>query len=140
MSAKLLCTALAGAAILFIAPSAQADRLVLKNGDVLTGTVLHKSGDSLSFSTPYAGVVSVNWAAVRTLTTDRPVNVYLDDATDYDAKFGAAGDGRATVTLKEPAQHVDTDPDAPPSPPAYFRDGGGDPWTRRSGTFSWSSC
>lgn len=110
-------SALAGVAILCVAQVAHADRLVLKNGDVLTGTVLHKSGDSLSFSTPYAGVISVSWASIRTLTTDRPVNVYLDDATDYDARFGAAGEGRATVTLSQPAPRVDVDPDEPPSPP-----------------------
>lgn len=108
-------------ALLLLAPHAYADRLVLRNGDVLTGTVLHKSGDSLSFSTPYAGVISVSWAAVRTLTTDRPVNVYLDDATDYDARFGAAGEGRATVTLA-PAAPADIDPDEPHAPPTVQED------------------
>ena len=96
---NVLRSALAGVAILCVAEVAHADRIVLKNGDVLTGTVLHKSGDSLSFSTPYAGVISVSWASIRTLTTDKAVNVMLSDATDYDGRFDAMGDGRAVLTL-----------------------------------------
>ena len=95
--------------LLSFAPHALADRLVLVNGDVLTGTVLHKSGDDLTFSTPYAGVITVKWSAVRTLTTDRPVNVYLDDATDYDARFEAMGEGRAAVVVHEAAAQHDAE-------------------------------
>ncbi|HLU76621.1 MAG TPA: DUF481 domain-containing protein [Burkholderiales bacterium] len=101
MFINVLRSVFAGVTLLCAVQAAHADRLVLKNGDVLTGTVLHKSGDSLSFSTPYAGVISVSWAAVRTLTTDKAVNVMLNDATDYDGRLDAMGDGRAVLTLSK---------------------------------------
>lgn len=92
-------------------PAAHADRLVLKNGDVLTGTVLHKAGDTLRFNTPYAGVLKVRWASVMTIETDRPVRVMLDDGSHYEASIVAAAEGVAglDVTQKTPAVAADDD-------------------------------
>ena len=93
MFANVLRSALLGATIFFTTSVVQADQLVLKNGDVLTGKVLHKSGDVLTFGTSYAGTLKVRWAAVLSVTTDQPVKVMLDDLSFYDANMAAAGEG-----------------------------------------------
>lgn len=102
MSANVLRCVLFGA-IFFVVSVAQADQLVLKNGDVLTGKVLHKSGNVLTFSTSYAGTLKLQWAAVLSLTTDQPVKVMLDDLSYYDATVTAAGEGVAGLEVAEKA-------------------------------------
>lgn len=57
--------------------SAQADEVVLTNGDRLTGTVISKSPEGLKFKTQYAGVVRIDWRMVETLSTDEPVDVMM---------------------------------------------------------------
>jgi putative salt-induced outer membrane protein YdiY len=98
-------------ALVVAAPAVHADRLMLKNGDVLTGTVLHKAGDALRFSTPYAGVLKVRWASVMTIETDRPVRVMLDDGSHYEASMVAAGEGVAGLEVAQDAPAVAVDED-----------------------------
>jgi putative salt-induced outer membrane protein YdiY len=68
---------LAALAALLIAPLADADEVVLRNGDRLTGRVISKSGDVLSLDTAYAGVVKINWSAIAALSTDTPVQILV---------------------------------------------------------------
>jgi putative salt-induced outer membrane protein YdiY len=70
--------ALAAALALTAAAAAQADTVTLLNGDRLSGKVLHKSGNVLTFQTTYAGKIKIRWSEVRTLTTDSPVGVMLE--------------------------------------------------------------
>lgn len=106
MSANVLRCVLFGAAIFSMASVAQADQLVLKNGDVLTGKVLHKSGDVLTFGTSYAGTLKVRWAAVLSVTTDGPVKVMLDDSSFHDATMTEAGEGVVGLEVAEKAPGV----------------------------------
>ncbi|MGH8744861.1 MAG: DUF481 domain-containing protein [Burkholderiales bacterium] len=65
------------AALVLTAAGAQADTVTLVNGDRLSGKVLHKSGDVLTFETTYAGKIGIRWSEVRALTTDSPLAVML---------------------------------------------------------------
>ncbi|MFZ1910495.1 MAG: DUF481 domain-containing protein [Burkholderiales bacterium] len=65
------------AALALSAAAAQADTVTLRNGDRLSGKVLHKSGNVLTFESSYAGKIKIRWSDVRTLTTDSPVGVML---------------------------------------------------------------
>lgn len=56
-------------------PVAQADQIVLANGDRLSGKVVSKSEDILMFRTEYAGEINVKWKDVVSITTDAPVTV-----------------------------------------------------------------
>jgi hypothetical protein len=42
-------------------------RLVLKNGDTLTGRVIQKDGAKLTLKSELLGEVSIPWAAVKSL-------------------------------------------------------------------------
>lgn len=54
-----------------------ADEVLLMDGARLTGSVVHKSGDKLTFKTGYAGEIQINWSDVRTFSTDTPVDIML---------------------------------------------------------------
>jgi len=53
--------------------------VVFRNGDRLTGRVVHKHDAKLVFETAHAGRVSIGWNSIRSLATDRPVAVMLRD-------------------------------------------------------------
>ena len=65
------------AALAVAATAAHADSLTLRNGDHLSGKVLHKSGDTLTFETTYAGKIKIRWSEIRSIATDSPVKFIL---------------------------------------------------------------
>jgi len=69
--------ALAAALAFAAATSAHADSLTLRNGDHLSGKVLHKSDDTLTFETTYAGKIKIRWSEIVSITTDSPVKLML---------------------------------------------------------------
>jgi putative salt-induced outer membrane protein YdiY len=62
-----------------ISSAALADRVTLKNGDRLSGSVIAKRGNTLTFSTGYAGELKIDWDEVAQLETDETVDVMLKD-------------------------------------------------------------
>lgn len=58
---------------------ALADQVVLKNGDRLTGKIIKSDGSKLVLKTELIGDVSVDLAAVRSITSDQPLYVTLAD-------------------------------------------------------------
>jgi len=69
--------AVAAALALAAATAANADSLILRNGDRLSGKVLHKSGEILTFETSYAGKIKIRWSEIRSIETDKPVKLML---------------------------------------------------------------
>ena|GEM_PF-178935 len=59
---------------------ARADVVVMRNGDRLTGKVVHKKADELLFATAYAGTLKLKWSEVASLATDKPVALMIGDA------------------------------------------------------------
>lgn len=54
-----------------------ADQITLKNGDRLTGTILKSDSKLLVIKTEVAGEVSVQWAAIDSITSTQPLHVGL---------------------------------------------------------------
>ena len=65
--------------LLSIAKATYADQVILKNGDIISGRVVSKSGDILTFNTSYAGDLKIKWKEISTLSTDQPVATLLHD-------------------------------------------------------------
>jgi putative salt-induced outer membrane protein YdiY len=65
----------AAGALAAAATSALADEVVLRNGDRLSGTVLHLADGKLSLRTPYAEKLELDWRDVAAVSTDAPVTV-----------------------------------------------------------------
>jgi hypothetical protein len=73
--------------------SASADELMMKNGDRLQGAVVSMSLGKLVFKTSYAGEITIKWEEVEKLTTDQPLEAYLQDEETLIGKIKAQEDG-----------------------------------------------
>jgi hypothetical protein len=56
----------------------QADVLILKNGDRITGEVINETDGVLKFKTSYAGILSINWADVSEIKSAEPMILLLE--------------------------------------------------------------
>lgn len=68
--------------LLLFCASATADVVVLRNGDRLTGRIVHKHDSALVFETAHAGRVRIGWNSISSLTTDQPVAVMFRDGEE----------------------------------------------------------
>jgi hypothetical protein len=77
--------------------TSQADEVLLKNGDKISGTVLSKSGSVLEMKTDYADKVVIKWDAVDTLNSDKPMTVILKERQELTGLAGKAENGAMTI-------------------------------------------
>ncbi|GAB4464048.1 MAG: hypothetical protein OHK0029_33550 [Armatimonadaceae bacterium] len=96
--------ALVAAVVFLLAPCARADELVLKNGDRLTGTVDSLAAGKLVFKTAKAGTVTVSLREIRSLTTEKPFKLMLQDRTTVTSRLVAADNGLVTLTVEGEAR------------------------------------
>jgi len=73
------CTLVVLFALTAVVPFAAADTVALNNGSNLIGTVDSADGKQLILKTDYADVVTIQWAQVKALTTDKPIFVVAAD-------------------------------------------------------------
>jgi putative salt-induced outer membrane protein len=62
-----------------LAPALLADQITLKNGDRLTGTVVKSDGKTLVLHTEFAGDVTLQFAAITQITTEKELHVSTSD-------------------------------------------------------------
>ena len=79
------------------ATTALADTVTLRNGDRITGSVVRKEAETLIFRTSYAGEIKITWADVAALQTDKPVEVQLEDGSNFAARLAADKSGVASI-------------------------------------------
>jgi hypothetical protein len=107
MLAVAACALMASA---LLARTAAADTLVLADGSRLNGEVVRQEGGSLEFSTPYAGVISVQWAQVVEVMTDKPMELFLGNKELLTTqRITRSADGLSVETASGPRQLVDAD-------------------------------
>jgi len=74
-----------------------ADEIVFKNGEKLVGKVESVIEGKLKVTSETAGEVTVDFATVRTFSTDSPVVLHFRDGTVTRQKVNAADDGKITT-------------------------------------------
>jgi putative salt-induced outer membrane protein YdiY len=62
-----------------VASAGFADQITLKNGDHLSGTIVKSDGKTLVLHTEFAGDVTVQFAAITQITTEKPLHVALSN-------------------------------------------------------------
>ncbi len=67
--------------------SAHADQVFLKNGDRLTGTIEKMVDGKLTLKSDLAGTITIDFANIRTISSDKPIKVHLDDGTVLNQKL-----------------------------------------------------
>ena len=97
-------------AFLALSSAVFADQITLKNGDHLTGTIVKSDGKTLVLHTEFAGDVTVQFAAITQITTDKDLHVSTSDkktvvgpVTTSDGKIEVA---TKTGTVEVPAGNV----------------------------------
>ena len=78
--------------VIFACSALAADHVLLTNGDSLTGTIVKKDGDTLTFKSDLLGVVSMPWKAVKSITSESEVSVVLPGGETVKGKLSTAGD------------------------------------------------
>lgn len=82
------------------------DQLTLKNGDRITGKVVKKEGDTVTFKTDLLGEVTLKWPDIAALTTDQPLTVELPGDRIVTGSVSAAN-GQITIeTNTIPQQEI----------------------------------
>lgn len=82
--------------LLFVQPG-YADEIVLRNGDRLTGKIVHLVDGKLVFKSDVAGEVTVELSNIQTFSSDDPITVNLKDRTGFRQKVLSADAGRFAV-------------------------------------------
>jgi hypothetical protein len=78
--------------------TARADEVVLRNGDRVSGEIVHLKDGKLLIKTAYAGEMRIDWSQVATLSTDDSVHVLLDETNRVQAFLGQSETGNVTLT------------------------------------------
>jgi hypothetical protein len=74
-----------------------ADQVVLKNGDIITGSVIKKDGAKLTLKSEFLGDVSIPWTAIKSLQSDQELVVVLPGGESVKGKVSTSGENLAVA-------------------------------------------
>ena len=84
-------------ALVSVSGTALADKVVLDNGDTLTGTVVKLEAGKLTLKTEYAGPVEIQAAKITSIVTDQPVEVHTTTGEVLKGKLKVVEAGKLAV-------------------------------------------
>jgi len=76
---------------------ALADKIILENGDTLTGTVEKVVDGKLTFVTDYAGPIVIPVAKIKEIVTDKPLDIHLSSGEVLKGKIKSVEDNKLMV-------------------------------------------
>jgi hypothetical protein len=79
-----------------------ADQVTLKNGDIISGQIEKKDGDSLLIKTEFMGEVTIPWNAVTAVKSDNPLYVKLPSGQEVSGKVSTEGTNVEVATPTAP--------------------------------------
>jgi putative salt-induced outer membrane protein YdiY len=80
-----------------MAKGAFADKIILENGDTITGTIEKMTDGKITFKTDYAGTIEVQMGKVKQIITDSPVAVRLTSGEVLKGTVKPAEEGKLVV-------------------------------------------
>jgi len=80
---------------------AQADVVMLKNGDPVRGKILEMQDEKLKLDTDFAGVIYVNWDDIERIDSDQPLTLIFHSGADIPEGVGNRDGDRLIVTRIE---------------------------------------
>ncbi len=81
-----------------LACTAQADTILMKNGDHLTGTIEHSDAKQLTLKTDYAGEINLQVSAVTQIVSEAPVVVTTKNKKTVSGKLAMEGTNLEVAT------------------------------------------
>ena len=118
---------LVGVSLTAALAAAHGDLLSLTRGDVVSGTLLDLSGGIVVFDTGLAGQIIVPVSQVRSLSTEDPFVVYLNDGSQREGRFTGSGvttriapesGGEAAAIALAAITRIEPAPEPPSEPPS----------------------
>jgi putative salt-induced outer membrane protein YdiY len=97
MKQKIVVVGVMVLASLVVAGSAFGDRIVLENGDTLTGTVERVMDGKVTLKTDYAGTIQIDVAKVKQISTEGPAEVHLTSGEVLKGKIKSVEDKKLAV-------------------------------------------
>jgi len=92
--------------LLSLSSALLADQVVLKNGDIVTGSIIKKDGDKLTLKSEFLGEVSMPWTAVQSIRSEEPVTVELPGDQKVVGKLQTQGDTLQVVVAPNDTRSV----------------------------------
>jgi len=89
-----------GFTLLILCPGALADQVTMANGDVITGEILTLEGGKLKVKTPYNAALELDWASVKSVRSDVPVELVLEDDRHVKGTLETSPDGTLQVVTE----------------------------------------
>ena len=89
--------------------AALADKIVLENGDTLTGTVEKVVEGKLTFKTEYSGPIEIQVGKIKQIFTDNPVEVHLKNGEILKGRLKTLEDGKLAVEPSAERQATTTE-------------------------------
>src|SRR3954451_13481385 len=86
--------------LLLAAGAIQADQVLMKNGDRVTGSIIKKDGKELTIKTQHFGVVTTAWDQVESVKVDTAVTVVLADGKSVLGTVSTT-EGKVVVAAKD---------------------------------------
>lgn len=83
--------------IFLLAGDVLADKVVLENGDTLSGTVEKVVGGKLTLKTDYAGSIDIQVSKIKKIQTENPVEVHLTSGEVLKGKIETKDDGQVMI-------------------------------------------
>jgi putative salt-induced outer membrane protein YdiY len=91
--------------VLAMTLAAGAEQVTLKNGDKFTGSVIKSDGKTLVLKTEFAGDITINWAGIQDLSSDKKLYVATPDKKMVSGTV-ATQDTDLVVTTLQGSVHV----------------------------------
>lgn len=83
--------------LLLMVGRAIADKVVLENGDTLTGTIEKMMDGKLTFKTDYAGTIEIQMGKIKQIISDNPLAVHLTSGEILTGKVKPVEEGKLAV-------------------------------------------
>lgn len=88
------------AVLVLLCPILFADQITLENGDRLTGTIEKSDAKTLVIKTESAGEVTVQWAAIDSITSTQPLHVGLSGGQMVVGPVTTTSDGKIEISTE----------------------------------------
>ena len=87
--------------LILLAQALFADQVVLKNGDIVTGSIIKKDSGKLTIKSEFLGEVTMPWTAVQSVRSDDPLTVELPGNQVVLGRITTQGDSLQVATATE---------------------------------------
>ncbi len=88
------------ACLIVFSQQSLADQITLKNGDRISGNILKSDGKHIVINSEFAGTVTIQWDAVQSITSEKPLYLTSKEGQTLVGTVDAA-QGRVQVSTKE---------------------------------------